>query len=327
MFSDNLGGIVLNKKFIKAVAALTVACTTFLGINGVTRASEDLSGNNSMAITQNALYEAIENRIEFTEPQEKLVKVINQGKLKVLAAENEDVETLLKKNNIKIDDNSVLSVKLTDMVETGMTIVINERKEVVRKETADIAFETIKVEDDSLEVGKEVVRTEGVTGKTETTYTDEYYNGKLVKSVKGETKTITPKVDKVVAIGTMEPVVEESYDEGYSEIDTTPSRSGNQRTFYLSFYTALPEEGSGYGVTASGEVPQAGMVASNYYPLGTQIYLEGIGNVRVADRGGSSFDDSSRLDVFVARRPGESDYEYKQRALSLGRMVVIGYVK
>jgi len=102
----------------------------------------------------------------------------------------------------------------------------------------------------------------------------------------------------------------------------------NTKKFKVSFYTALPGENGGHGLMANGEsvVTARNVVASNYYPLGTKIYLEGWGTMTVSDRGGSHFDSSDRLDILVTRKSGESDSQYKARAMQLGRQTISGYI-
>lgn len=96
--------------------------------------------------------------------------------------------------------------------------------------------------------------------------------------------------------------------------------------FILTFYTSLDCE-NGYGaITCEGDSLQQGGVASNVYDLGTKIYLEGYGETIVNDRGGSNFNSSNRLDVFIEREYGESDYEYKQRVSKMGIVTVKGYI-
>lgn len=101
----------------------------------------------------------------------------------------------------------------------------------------------------------------------------------------------------------------------------------NWKTFTLTFYTNLPSENGGYTITASGKSLKFGMVASNYYPLGKKIYLTGYGTMTVEDRGGSNFNNSYRLDVFIPRKSGESNTTYLRRVNNLGVRKVKGYVK
>ena len=100
------------------------------------------------------------------------------------------------------------------------------------------------------------------------------------------------------------------------------------KIFKLSFYTTLPEENGGYANMANGKpiVGAYNVVASNYYPLGTKIYLEGFGTMVVSDRGGSAFNSSVRLDVLIQRREGESTADYKARVRKLGRQEVSGKI-
>lgn len=103
-------------------------------------------------------------------------------------------------------------------------------------------------------------------------------------------------------------------------------RKAKEKIFTLTFYTELNCE-NGYGpITCRGESLKPGMVANNVLPLDTKIQLNGIGNVVVSDRGGSSFNNSTRLDVFVPRKSGESDKNYYRRVNNLGIINVKGTI-
>lgn len=96
--------------------------------------------------------------------------------------------------------------------------------------------------------------------------------------------------------------------------------------FILSFYTNLPEENGGHTVTCTGQPLQYGVVASNVYPIGTKVYLEGYGLFTVADKGGNHFDNYNRLDVLI---PPKYDGEpnYKERVNNMGKPHVKGYIQ
>lgn len=96
--------------------------------------------------------------------------------------------------------------------------------------------------------------------------------------------------------------------------------------FILSFYSSLPEENGNCTVTCTGQPLRYGIVASNVYPLGTKIYLEGYGLFTVADRGGSHFDNYNRLDVLIPPKY-EGEPNYKQRVNNMGKPHVKGYVQ
>ncbi|GCD11730.1 hypothetical protein [Clostridium tagluense] len=97
--------------------------------------------------------------------------------------------------------------------------------------------------------------------------------------------------------------------------------------FTLTFYTDAEEENSSAGgVNCKGKTLEEGMVASNVWKLGTRIKLEGYGEVYVADRGGSHFDNRRRLDVFVAKLSDENNSEYYRRVSNMGKPKVKGYI-
>ena len=100
---------------------------------------------------------------------------------------------------------------------------------------------------------------------------------------------------------------------------------GRVQDFVLTFYTSLPEENGGYTVTCQGKKLKNGMVASNIYPLGTKIRINGK-IFTVSDRGGKNFNHSNRLDVLVERNSGESNSEYLKRVNNLGKVKVTGYI-
>jgi 3D (Asp-Asp-Asp) domain-containing protein len=104
--------------------------------------------------------------------------------------------------------------------------------------------------------------------------------------------------------------------------------------FTLSFYSILKAENGNWTVTCQG-TPLKGLeyaVASNVYPLGTKIYLEGLNEtVTVLDKGGKDFNSYYRLDVLVQRErkdngQWESDKEYLRRVNEMGRVKVKGWI-
>ena len=98
------------------------------------------------------------------------------------------------------------------------------------------------------------------------------------------------------------------------------------KTFIVTFYTSLNCE-NGYGsVNCRGQELAPGMVASNVYPLGTEIDLGSMGTVVVADRGGKDFNNSDRLDMLIPRNYGESDSHYYRRVNKMGKRKVTGKI-
>lgn len=107
---------------------------------------------------------------------------------------------------------------------------------------------------------------------------------------------------------------------------TTTNPAVEEVTFQVTVYTDLADEGSGTGITASGLPVGPGVAANNVLPLGTKIYVEGLGNYTILDRGGYEFYSKTRVDLFLPRNPGENDVSYKKRALYFGRQFIKGYI-
>lgn len=102
---------------------------------------------------------------------------------------------------------------------------------------------------------------------------------------------------------------------------------GYETDIILTFYTSLAEENGGYaGITCTGGKLTPGMVANNVLPLGTEIHTSEFGTLTVSDRGGNNFNTIHRLDVFIARSDGESDWEYKKRVNDMGKVKIKGYI-
>lgn len=87
-------------------------------------------------------------------------------------------------------------------------------------------------------------------------------------------------------------------------------------TFYGSNIDGMSD------ITASGKKCAPGMVASNYYPIGTKFEYNGQ-IYTVMDRGGSGLNGPNNLDVYVPRKAGESDSQYRARLYKYGRQTVI----
>lgn len=97
------------------------------------------------------------------------------------------------------------------------------------------------------------------------------------------------------------------------------SSSGQPVKITMTFYGSNIDGMS--DITASGKKCAAGMVASNYYPIGTKFEYNGQ-IYTVMDRGGSGLNGPNNLDVYVPRNAGESDSQYRARLLQYGRKTV-----
>ena len=91
----------------------------------------------------------------------------------------------------------------------------------------------------------------------------------------------------------------------------------------FSYYTDLSEENGGYtGITCTGEPLKYGHIASNVWELGTQFKTQDGQIFTVADKGGSNFNSYNRVDCYIPRQIGESDYQYYKRVNNMGHKTV-----
>lgn len=315
----------MNKKILSLSIAALVSTVTFLNINGNTKAETDLRGHDSIAIATSI---ARNNIKTYEEPKQIGVTVLNKGSRRSFVLDKEvKVVDLLVSNGYKINSNTKLNIDAESFVQDGSKIIVKDVENIERKEVVVGKLNEIKKEDSSLYKGETKVLHQGEAQKTEILYKDEIVDGKKTNSKKIKETVVNKGQDKIVVVGTKEKPVETTAVRSQESLDVSGTPTGRQRTFILTFYTNLASENGGYGSTASGESLRYGMVASNTYGLGTRIYLEGFGNMRVADRGGSSFNSSNRLDVFIPRRAGESNGAYYRRVNSMGIRRVTGYIK
>jgi len=98
--------------------------------------------------------------------------------------------------------------------------------------------------------------------------------------------------------------------------------------FIVTFYTGLEEENSIHGnVDCKGRPLERGVIANNILPLGTKIFLEkDYGTRIVSDKGGSNFNSSNQIDMYVERWDGETREQWKKRANSYGVKKLRGYI-
>lgn len=253
-----------------------------------------------------------------------------------------DVRSLLAEEGITLGEYDTLNVSLSDSVSGGMKIRIQRVTVSESTVTEPIAFGVKKVRTKDLLKGKQKLDRKGKDGQLSTVTRQVFVDGALAAETETEAVTVKP-VDQKILIGTREPVkkvrVEEKKKPAVQTKKSQPSvkkttstkssssSNKNWKTFKLSFYTNLPSENGGWTITASGKELKYGMAASNYYSLGKKIYLEGWGEFTIEDRGGSNFNTSTRLDIFIPRKSGESNSAYLYRVNQMGLKSVKGYVK
>lgn len=96
----------------------------------------------------------------------------------------------------------------------------------------------------------------------------------------------------------------------------------------LSFYTSLDSENyeGCNGITASGVKLFDGVVANNYWNMGTVVYFKGYGEYEVLDTGGKGLNTWNNFDMYIPRLNYESDSSYFKRVNNKGIKNTTGYI-
>ena len=104
----------------------------------------------------------------------------------------------------------------------------------------------------------------------------------------------------------------------------------HRRNFIVTYYGATYNEcGNNHFITASGVPVEEGHIAvPKSIPFGSKIILEGKEYI-ATDTGNPKYicelsDGTLRVDVFIERQQGESDYQYEKRVNNMGTKKIVG---
>lgn len=195
-------------------------------------------------------------------------KVTADGKTKKYKTLERNVGDALKDCGVKVGDKDIVTPAVDTSMGDDMEIVVQRVTTKQVKVEEKVPFETVEKEDSSLNEGSSKVVTEGVEGLDEVTYEITYIDG--VESSRKEIArtSITAAVDEVVAKGTRINFNGKSY----------------SRKLVVKAYAY-----TGGGRTAMGTKARVGEIAvdPSVIPLGSRVYIEGVGYRRAEDTGGN----------------------------------------
>lgn len=246
----------------KATAFTSKAWTVeeFLESENIEYSGEDYISVPLTAFIHDGISLTIEHAVDY--------KITADGMTKSYKTLAETVGEALAEENIKLGPDDIVEPKLESPVKKGMTIVVKrvtiEEKTVIEK----VPFKTIKKDDPSMNHGETKVVQKGKNGKAKVTYRIRYVDGKQVSKKKIKTKIITPKKDKIVKEGTKNTI------DGFA---------------YTKKFVVKAYSYTGGGRTAMGTPARVGEIAvdPSVIPLGTTVYIEGVGVRRAEDTGGN----------------------------------------
>lgn len=194
--------------------------------------------------------------------------VTADGKIKKYKSLDDTVQQALDDVGIEVGKLDIVKPAQDKMLEQNMHVIVKrvEIKKEVREEK--VAFETIEKDDVTMNEGTSKTVTKGKNGKDKVTYEIKYIDGKEASKKEIDRETITAAVDEVIANGTRINYNGKSY----------------SKKLKVKAYSY-----TGGGTTAMGTRARVGEIAvdPSVIPLGTNVYIEGVGPRRAEDTGGN----------------------------------------
>ena len=195
-------------------------------------------------------------------------KVTADGRTVKCKSLEETVGKALEDAGIKVRKRDIVTPEKNSPLEADMEIVVQrvETEKVTVKEK--VPFEVITQHDNTMSEGETKVLIEGEDGKDRVTYEVTYIDGREASRKELKRKVLKPVVDEVVANGTRILYNGRSY----------------SRKLVVKAYSY-----TGGGITAMGTRARVGEIAVDprIIPLGTNVYIEGVGARRAEDTGGN----------------------------------------
>ncbi|WP_214822438.1 MULTISPECIES: 3D domain-containing protein [unclassified Exiguobacterium] len=226
-----------------------------------------------------------------------------------------NVEQLLREEKIDVTERDTVLPDASTPIREGMTVTVNTNRDVVQYESQLIPYDMVEEEDDTLEEGVKQTVQVGVPGLERTRYALTVENGTITNRTKTDVETLRKAIPQVIKVGTKkvtEPVTEPTtadesspfIPEAEVEIAEPPKTddvldfsSAKQLLVEATAYTNNPEDTvtydgrvltrSGYDVTDTILFEGMRIIAVDpaIIPLGTRVYVEGIGMAIALDTG------------------------------------------
>nr|WP_240544623.1 3D domain-containing protein [Exiguobacterium algae] len=249
-----------------------------------------------------------------------------------------DVTQLLLEEGVNITDRDTVFPDQSTLIRDGLTITVNTNRDVVQYESQLIPFEVVEESDDTLEIGTKEVAQVGIPGLERTRYELTVENGTITNRAKTKVETLRKTQPQIIKVGTKkvtEPVTEPTSAsttnpfEAEAEVEMTESpkpddvldfTSAKQLLVEATAYTNNAEDTvtfdgrvltrSGYDVTDTILFEGMRIIAVDpaIIPLGTRVYIEGIGMAIALDTGSAI--KGHKIDLLM---------DTKEEAVSFGR--------
>lgn len=195
-------------------------------------------------------------------------KVTADGETVKCKSLKKTVGEALEDKGYKIGKKDIVTPSVETPLTDGANITVQRVK--VKKITVKekVPFNKVTQNDTAMNEGESKLLTEGKNGRDKVVYEVTYIDGKEAARTEISRETIKPAVDEVTAVGTRINYNGKSY----------------SRKLVVKAYSY-----TGGGTTAMGTRARVGEIAVDprVIPLGTNVYIEGVGARRAEDTGGN----------------------------------------
>ena len=207
------------------------------------------------------------------------VYVFVDGREIELMTSKETVKEALKDEPVNLSkSDKIQGADPDDKIVKGMKLkVVRVTREFVSQNEI-IPCQVVRKDNDSMDMGQSKVVKQGKDGVREKVYMVEYEDGKEVKRLLVGNKLVVTPEDRIVEYGTI-PIYTTSRGENFRYKKVLEMKA----TAYTASYedTGKTPDHPYFGITYTGMKVRKGVVAVDpkVIPLGTKLYVEGIGNV------------------------------------------------
>lgn len=246
----------------------------------------------------------------------KEVTLVVNAEEKKVSTTTSYVESFLDEQNVKYDDNDIISAELDDKIESGDRIQVISVEEETVKENKEIPYKTELIKNANSTTGKKEVKKEGKTGEREVVYKLTYHDGDLVnKKYVDETvkeEPVTKVLEEVEDTNKIEKIKKSSNRSitavKTSAVNSTSSKGKNMTVEATAYY--------GHSITATGTKPKWGTIAVDptVIPYGTKVYIPQFDMVFTAEDCGSAIK-GNKIDIFM--NDSSSVYEWGRKTIEI----------